>query len=150
MTEYYNSMLSEGIQYQEFVTDQLYKLYGWKIKNYNTFKEQIEIGENSVGFEIKYDKKFNSTGNLWIECKERTHIYKDYVESGIFRKDNTWLIFQGDYNRIFIFSKFQLQFESKRRQHRENRMKTSIGFLLPIKEAEHLILHTIIINEAIP
>jgi hypothetical protein len=142
-TPYYQKMYAEGTEYQNFVLEVLKKEYGWLITPHNTREEQFTIGENSAGFEVKYDKKFRATGNLWIECQERRTIYVPYSPAGIFRDDNAWLFIMGDYKTLYIFSKKQLRVECEKRRKIINHMDTSVGFLLPIKEADHLILHII-------
>ncbi len=142
-TDYYMDMYKQGTDYQNFVLEVLKNEFGWEIRPHNTDEEQVNIGENSAGFEIKLDKKFNKTGNLWIELQERSNKHIPYSPSGVFAKDNAWIMIIGSYETIYIMSKRQLQIESEKRRHVINNMDTSVGFLLPIKEADHLILHKI-------
>lgn len=127
---YYGEKLKQGLEYQDFVMEHLYK-EGLPLITYTSKKYQIEKGENKLGVEIKFDNNYNETGNLYIEVEERSSIYKEYIKSGIFRKDNTWLYIQGNYNIAFVFFKIQLQGLSKKYKIFEIQRKTSKGFLIP-------------------
>lgn len=134
--KYYTDQLESGLEYQDFVSDTLCQ-YGIVITNYVSKKYQCSTGENKIGIEIKYDKKFRETQNLYIEIKEKSNPDNaTYIQSGIDRNDNTWLYAIGDYKTIYIFSKNILQQLSGEYNKIENSTKTSMGFLLPICEAE--------------
>lgn len=134
--DYYKEQLNNSLEFQDFVADTLYH-NGIIIMNYGSKKYQIEKGENKIGCEIKNDKKFRQTGNLYIELKEKSNPYNmNYIDSGINRSDNTWVYIIGDYNTLYIFGKRMLYYLSKKYTAIENKTKTSIGFLLPINEAD--------------
>lgn len=134
--KYYKEQLKDGIEFQDFAGDVLYS-HGIPVISYGSKKYQIEKGENKIGIEIKYDKKFRDTGNLYIELKEKSNPNNNnYIESGINRDDNTWLYVIGDYKTLFMFGKKMLYFLSFKYRKVENNTKTSIGFLLPIEEAK--------------
>jgi len=102
-------------------------------------EEQNSIGESLQGFEVKFDDMLHKTGNLWIEIAEKTNPNnEEYVSSGVFRKDNTWVYIIGDRKELFVFSKKLLKrfAESGKFEIRENNMKTSRGFLLNKNIAE--------------
>jgi len=126
---YYDDKLKQGLEYQDFIMEYLYTA-GLPLITYTSKKYQIEKGENKLGVEIKFDDKYNETGNLYIEVEERSSVNKEYFPSGIFRKDNTWIYIQGNYNIAFIFFKIQLQALSKKLNIFEIPMKTSKGFLI--------------------
>lgn len=131
-TDYYKKQLESGQYYQDYVVEKLYD-YGIPLINYSSKEFQVFIGENKAGVEIKFDKMFRKTGNFWIEVAEKTNSQNlEYVPSGIFRKDNTWLYILGDLEEIYILSKEQLQRISSQFEIIENNMKTSKGFLLPV------------------
>lgn len=135
--QYYKEQLQDGLEYQDFVAEQLYKI-GLPLFNYASKKYQIKCGENKLGVEIKHDKKFKTTGNLWIEISEKAcPTRENYVISGIRRNDNTWLYVIGNEEKIYIFSKVILNrlFESGRYKKIENNTKTSVGFLMPLIDA---------------
>lgn len=135
--EYYKNNLKEAHEYQDYVCEQLIKNLGISITNYQSKKYQFNKGENLQGVEIKYDKKFAKTGNLYIETHEKSNPNnQEYVKSGIYRLDNSWLYAIGDYQVIYIFSKRYLQ-----TFHRSNKFKnittpTSKGFLINKENAE--------------
>ena len=131
---YYNNQLRNGKQFEQHVINELEKI-GITLTLTETLEDQIEIGETYEGYEIKYDKKYKETNNLWIEIEERTDINKEWVDSGIFREDNTIFYVIGNYSRIFVFNKATLKILSEKYEIRENNMKTSKGFLLSNSEA---------------
>ena len=135
---YYNKQLSAGQAYQEWISTVSYDLFKIKIESYSTKEEQYNIGENALGMEIKNDQKFRETGNLYIEVKEKSHPENyNYVDSGIYRTDNSWLYCIGDYNTFYIFGKNHLQQLHKSKKYREVKTPTSIGFLLPLTDADN-------------
>ena len=138
MTPEYREKLNMGIEYQDWVVEQLYSA-GLPIISYSSKKYQYTIGENKAGLEIKYDTNWQRTGNLYIEIAEKSN--KDnlyFVESGIYRSDNTWLYLIGDYSKIFILSKKHLKYLHKRSKYREVETGTSKGYLLPVVDAENI------------
>lgn len=131
---YYAEKLEQGLQFQDVVTRELYQR-GIVVIGYASRRAQIEHGENMLGAEIKRDGKFRETGNLYIEFAEKAHPdRKDFVPSGINRKDNSWLFVIGDEKSIWIFSTKYLRMLASRYEQRE--MPTSRGFLLPVSEAD--------------
>lgn len=138
MTPYYKEKLEQGLTYQDFVIDELYR-HGLPIISYSSKKYQMEVGENKPGFEIKNDQKFHKTGNLYIEIAEKSSPQiSTWTASGIFRNDNTWLYIIGDYQRIFVFGKSQLIQASLRSKFLKVWNETSRGFLLPVEVAERI------------
>ncbi len=136
MTPEYKEKLEQGLYYQDFVMEQFYKI-GIPLISYSSKEYQNMIGENKAGIEIKNDTLFPKTGNLYIEIAEKSKAdNKNFVKSGIFRNDNTWLYVIGNMERIFIFSKKQLQFFYEKKKFKEVENLTSKGYLIPVKEAE--------------
>ena len=136
MNNYYEEKLKQGLEYQDFVSEQLYKI-GLPIFNYASKKYQIQKGENKLGIEIKLDDKYKITGNLYIELSEKSKKENEFfILSGINRNDNCWLYIIGDYEIIYIFTKKQLKELYKTGQYMEVEIPTSKGFLLPKLDAE--------------
>ena len=134
---YRRTMIETGQAYQDFVVDACWTLLGLAVVQYSSKLYQQTIGESRTGVEIKNDRKFQSTGNLWIELAEKARPRNgDYAQSGINRDDNTWLYCIGDYNTIFIFQKNLLKMLAPRYGQRENHTATSVGYLLPVVDAE--------------
>ena len=137
-SKYYAAKLEGALVFQDFVVDAAWSLLGLAIVQYGSRAYQQAVGESRTGVEIKFDEKYSSTGNLWIECGEKAAPRPgDYAQSGIYRNDNTWLYVIGNYDTIFIFAKTLLRglSESGRYTKRENNTKTSVGFLLKDDDA---------------
>lgn len=127
--------LEETLIYQDFATDVLYEA-GIPICAYSSKKYNIEKGESRAGCEIKNDKLFSKTGNLYIETYEKRDINNDWVASGVNRVDNTTFYFIGDYDRAWLFSKKQLKNlcdHYKENGFREVETPTSKGILIPVE-----------------
>jgi len=137
-SEYYQQKLNDGLLFQEHVRQKLFNRL-CILLDYCGVEEQNSIGESLQGFEVKFDDMLHKTGNLWIEIAEKTNPNnEEYVSSGVFRKDNTWVYIIGDRKELFVFSKKLLKrfAESGKFEIRENNMKTSRGFLLNKNIAE--------------
>jgi len=147
MTENYKEMLQKGLEYQDFVTDVLIKELGIALSSYGSAKYQYTKGENKQGFEIKFDDKYKTTNNLYIEVAEKSNkLNENFISSGIFRNDNTWLWITGNYTEVFIFSKkhLKLMFNSKKFRHVVT--ETSKGFLIDKEHAEKYCIKKIILE----
>lgn len=135
--EYYATQLEDARVYQDFCANIFITQLGVAITNYQSKKYQFNKGENVQGIEIKYDKKFRETGNLYIEVEEKSNPRNpEYVLSGIYRLDNSWLYSIGDYDTIYIFSKNVLQLMHKSNKYKMVQTQTSKGFLLPASVAD--------------
>lgn len=145
MTELYKENLTAALEYQDFIIEQLRKSSPCIIITpFSSQKYQYEKGESAQGIEIKYDRRMKETGNVYIEVAEKTNEYNEnYIASGIYRRDNTWLYLVGDYERALLFQKRQLVYLHKdrkrweRRGIREVKTPTSIGFVYPIQNARN-------------
>jgi len=140
MTPYYKKQLEIGLKFQDVVTRVLYQR-GIVVVGYASQHFQNTEGENMLGAEIKRDGNFRKTGRLWIEYAEKTHPNNaTWIDSGIKRKDTSWLYVIGDDISIWIFSKKWLkkicESGSKNYKRLENNMKTSRGYLLPVSDAD--------------
>lgn len=95
-TGYYGEKLDQGLEFQDYVTEEMYKI-GWPIVGYSSKKFQVTRGENIMGAEIKNDQRFRETGNLYIEMEEKAYpTNPHYVKSGIMREDNSIIFIIGD------------------------------------------------------
>lgn len=142
--EYYSEKLQQGLEFQDFITDLLIKEIGISLSSYSSKKFQNAVGENKQGFEIKFDNRMIETGNIYIEVKEKAHPDNaNYVDSGIFRNDNTWLYLIGNYTTVYIFGKSLLKLMYKSGKYKEVQISTSIGFLLPVEVADKYCLRKI-------
>ena len=138
MTKYYKDKLIQGLHFQDFVIEELYKI-GLPIISYSSKEYQHLIGENKAGIEIKNDNNYEKTGNLYIEIAEKSNSQNYvFVMSGIYRNDNSWLYLIGNQNKIFVFGKKHLIYLHKTKGYKEKEIATSKGFLLPVIEAENI------------
>ena len=136
MTEYYKEKLQQGLEFQDFVTNILIKELGIALSTYNSKKYQLK-GENKQGIEIKFDNKHKETGNVYIEISEKSNPDNvAFVESGIYRDDNTWLYVIGNYKILYIFSKKFLKKLHETGKCREVAIPTSKGFLLTMDQVK--------------
>lgn len=136
---YYKAKLDGALVFQDFVVDAAWSMLGLAIVQYGSELYQKFVGESRTGVEIKFDEKFGSTGNLWIEVAEKARPREgEYFPSGIYRNDNTWLYCIGDYNTIFFFAKSLLRSLSTSGKWplRENNTHTSKGFLLNTEQSQ--------------
>ena len=141
---YYNDCLEKGLEYQDFIASLLIKEVGIPLSSLSSKKYQYSVGENLQGIEIKFDDKYEKTGNIYIEVKEKSNPNNnEYVNSGIYRNDNSWIYLIGNYNEIFIFGKSHLILMHKSNRYRAVKKPTSIGFLLPKEDAEKYCLKQI-------
>jgi len=131
-----------GNEFQDFVCITLAK-EGVILQNINSKKFQYETGENLQGFEIKYDARCTgdkgtiATNQLSIEISEKTKATNfNYIDSGIYRCDNSWLYIQGNYMMFWIFAKVILQHLHKSSRYSEHELPTIKKFYLPISDAD--------------
>ena len=146
MTDNYKLMLEKGLQFQDFITDILIKELGISLSTYSSQKYQNLKGENKQGFEIKFDDKYKDTGNVYIEVAEKSNpLNENFISSGIYRNDNTWLYLIGDYKEIFIFSKKHLKLMYESKKYKEIIISTSKGMLIKKEDAEKYCIKKITI-----
>lgn len=140
-----------GNEFQDFVCIELAK-QSIILQNINSKKFQFNVGENLQGFEIKYDarctgdRNTSPTGQLSIEIGEKTDANNaNFIPSGIYRNDNSWLYIQGNYMNFWIFSKKILQGLHKSGRYNEHILPTIQKFYLPIVDADKYCAKKIIL-----
>jgi len=148
----HNDSLETGNKFQDFVCIELSKDH-IILQNINSRKFQYETGENLQGFEIKYDARCtgdngtSQTGRLSIEIAEKTKAENiNFVPSGIYRSDNSWLYIQGNYHQFWIFSKKILIMLHKSGRYNEDEMPTIKKYYLPISHADKYCAKKIVIT----
>lgn len=131
--DYRGQKLASGAAFQDFIMERMHSI-GVILQPYCSQQGQLK-GENLLGMEIKNDEKMSTSGNLYIEVAEKARPRAgDYVESGIFRSDNTWLYGIGDRILFYVFAKSSLRCAWAKREQLTLRCvetPTSKGFLLP-------------------
>lgn len=133
VTKYYDDCLEEGLQFQDYATKWFYDC-GIPLVNYVSILRSQKSGENFAGIEIKKDKIFRKTGNLYIETEERINTDRGFVSSGIYR-EQAWLLAIGDEERIWILPLNLLRGLHRSGKYKEAGNQTSRGFLLPLPDA---------------
>jgi hypothetical protein len=131
---YYDEKLKEGMSFESFIQKVFFEELAINL-DFTVYDNQTKIGETLQGIEVKFDNRYKETGNLYIEVAEKSNPDNpNYIKSGVFRDDNTWLYAIGNYEKIFIFAKKTLvQIKDK---FTPVVTPTSMGFLLPNKDAE--------------
>jgi len=153
MTEYYMEMLKEGKEYQDFAAIELLKV-GISINLLTSEKYQKSHGESLAGIEIKHDRQIEKYGNIFFETHEKTKAENQFfVESGILRKDNTWIYAIGDYKVLYLLPKKRLQ-QLYRNQHERKTIEsyqekdikngTAKGFVLSADWVERTIAEKVL------
>lgn len=128
--------LEVGAQFLDFVMETLQKR-GVILQPYTSKKNQYSLGESLQGWEVKLDSRFTDTKRLSIEIAEKTKAdNKSWIPSGIYRRDNTWLYIQGNYECFYIFMKKFLVSLHKTGRYKEDEIPTLKKYYLPITDAD--------------
>lgn len=102
--ENYDNLLEIGNEFQDFVIAMLIKHKGIVLSNFSSQLFQYKIGEGYQGFEIKLDRRSEKGENLLIEIGERkSKDSEHWVDSGIYRNDNTDFYIVGNYKFFYVF-----------------------------------------------
>jgi hypothetical protein len=132
----YSSNLAEAKDFEDFVFDTLMHerrliVGGYKSRHYQTLH-----GESMTGVEVKLDRKFRVTGNLFIETAETHHESAPQKASGIYHKADPWLLVIGDYSTLWAFATSTLRHIHECGHCEPKTTSTSQGFLLPLEKAD--------------
>jgi hypothetical protein len=130
-----------GHAYEAYIVDRL-RAMGVTVDQVVGRTAQLIYGDTTIGWEIKCDQRSHETGNLCIETAEQAEAdpSRPMVASGIYREDQCRWYAIGDYRHLWVFRKTTLQAEDGR--HRTYRIPTSVGFLLPRRQADRLAQRT--------
>lgn len=136
--ETYDANLDDAQKFEDYVERKLYDR-GLPIGVHRSRCFQFAYGESRAGVEIKYDRKYQQTGNLFVETAERHHKDVEMKPAGIYGKG--WLLAIGDYHRLWLFGMTTLKHlhtatveGAPRYQRRVT--STAEGFLLSVTEAD--------------
>jgi len=128
--------IQRGMEFQDFVMLALSR-HGVFIQPYSSRLYQYEHGENPQGVEIKLDARCTDTGRLSIEIAEKVNAKNHaWVNSGIYRRDNTWLYVQGNFKTLYVLPKTLLKLLHQSKRYQEHELPTIRKFYLPLAEAE--------------
>ena len=141
---YYNDKLFQGNWYEDYVYVKLEEKLKIKIEGCDTKRKQQNIGENHLGWEIKFDDNYKTTGNLFIEyCEKKDKDQTEWMRSGVLKTyDNSWLYLIGNEKVLYFFTFKDLRtaFDSVDKkgdpahERKQSRVGTSWGFLLKGQE----------------
>ncbi len=138
MTEYYREKYEQSLLFQDMMVD-AFAAQGIPLSIYSSKEFQFKKGESRQGVEIKHDTLWPTTGNVYIEVAEKSQPEMPrYTPSGILRKDNTKLYAIGNEKRVWVFAKRHLLAEwlEAKQSTRRRQTPTSIGFVIPIEQAD--------------
>lgn len=131
----YMSDLKAGQEYQDFIARYFAQELGFVISNYASKKYQLQYGESVHGIEIKHDRRFNDTGNLFIETACNPRRRATFSPGGIYQGKH-WLYLIGDYERAWTFGTRFLVKLHKAGRYQVHEGDTMHGYLLPIADAD--------------
>ena len=147
-TDYYKGKLQDSFLFENYIAKLLERDYGLDLGQYMTPKGQYELGENTLGIEIKNDTLIEKYGNVYIEYQEKSRSNNyDYVNSGILKNDNCAYFLIGTQEKFYIFKKarliqiFKEEILYKKKGIRSQRgilfkqIATSKGYVYPVKNA---------------
>jgi len=129
--------LKAGQEYEDFVAQQLWERH-WPIYVYRSKKWQWKAGESVNGIEIKLDRRFRETGNLFIETAERrtTDGTSQWRPSGIYDEHDPRILAIGDYQTIYLLGVRLVRYAcSSSKRFTEIERGTFRGYLLPVAMA---------------
>ena len=147
-----NDSFGDGVEFQDFVCDLLAKKINLIIQNYSSKYFQWNHGENRQGMEIKLDNRCTDTKRLSIEIAEKANGDNlNFVPSGIYRDDNSYLYIVGNRTLIYIFAINFLQRLHKTGKYIEAthppEKPTIKKFYLPFEEADKYCIKKILVGE---
>lgn len=150
----HENTLEIGHEFQDFVVEKLINELGISISIFQSKKYQFTKGESLQGVEIKYDarstgdctyKECKATNNVAIEVAEKSNKNNfNWIRSGIYRLDNSWLYIVGNYQNIWVFGKKHLVLMHQSGKYKEiQTLPTLKTMLLPIEYADKYCLKKI-------
>ncbi len=137
LSKSYQEKLKIGLLYEDFCANVVWDLIKLPLTPMRTQFYQLRRGENAQGVEIKYQGKMEKYKSLYIETHEkRRPENKCFVESGVYRSDNTRLWLTGDFDILYLLPLKTLQMLSQDQRFRRVEHETSKAFILPIEVAD--------------
>lgn len=143
-TKPFPKRLSEGHEFEDFCVDVLWD-NGIAVLLYRSRQRQWTSGESRLGAEIKLDRQWCNTGNLFIECEERrnsdgTSLWR---KAGIYEETQPWLYVIGNERLIWIHGVRILQILHDTKGYKWRETDTAKGFLLPLPDSDKYALKKI-------
>ena len=113
MNDYYVLQRVRGEQYEAYVVEQL-RAEGVTIARHVGREAQLLLGDTTARMEIKFDRLFSATGNLFIEVAEKRRATDlIWIPSGINACASFVWYGIGDYQDFFVFSRGALEQEER-------------------------------------
>jgi hypothetical protein len=138
----YEANLEAAKEFEDFASDVLRVQWLLSIHVYQSKRRQIRDGESAPGVEIKLDRNWGKTGNLFIETSERWNNEVAFRPAGVNGK--CWLYLIGDYDRFWLFGTSTLKklaaMNPFKLTEAPRESPTAKGFLLPIAVADEWAL----------
>lgn len=158
-TEYYKKKLQASFIFENHIAKLISEKYGLDLGQYLSPEGQYELGENSLGIEIKNDTLISKYGNVYIEYQEKSKGSNyNFVNSGILKDDDCIYFLTGTPDNFYIFKKERLvdilneEISNYKKSIVSKRgiifkvISTSKGYVYPVKYA---IKDTITMDEMI-
>jgi hypothetical protein len=158
-TDYYKEKLQASFIFENYIAKLISEKYGLDLGQYLSPEGQYELGENSLGIEIKNDTLISKYGNVYIEYQEKSKGSNyNFVNSGILKIDNCVYFLIGTSEKFYIFRKERLveilneEISNYKKGIISKRgivfkvISTSKGYVYPVKNA---IQDTITMDEMI-
>ena len=103
LVDLYPETAAIALEYQDFIMAEMFKR-SININYYSGRSNQYNA-ESLQGYEIKYDRRSETTNNICIEFAEKKASNKTWIPSGICKVDNTWCIIIGNYKECWWLNK---------------------------------------------
>jgi len=138
----YRADLKDGQEFQDFIAFKWAHVIGLPLCIYTSTKWQKEHGENPQGVEIKYDRRFRDTGNVFIETACRPSGTGQFFPGGIyslggnFFPQSSWLYVIGDYETTWTLPTSWLARLHAAGNYRFYEGATMKGYLFPVEGAD--------------
>lgn len=130
----YEDNLRDAQAFEDFVSDTLFDHAAFALHTYRSPVYQRLKGESRPGLEVKYDRRFRDTGNLYIETEERWNTEVKFRPAGICKEGTTWYVI-GDYGKFWLFAVTTLR-NCQPHCKSPKDTPTAKGFLLTIDKAD--------------
>lgn len=143
-TKPFRERLSEGHEFEDFCVDVLWD-NGIPLLLYRSRQRQWKSGESRIGAEVKLDRKWQSTGNLFIECEERRNSdgSSQWRPAGIYEDTKPWLYVIGSEAMIWIHGVTILRLLHETGRYEWKQTDTAKGFTLPLADSDKYALKII-------
>lgn len=149
MSESYAELLELGQQFEDHVNEWLWE-EGIGFQNFRSKKYQFDKGENTARIEVKFDRRFEETGNLCFETEEVGTNSGEWHSSALSR-GQCMLFAIGNYGTLYLFGANRLKDLFARFERdpecavncgaRAYETSTSRGWLLPESTANKLAIN---------